>query len=661
MSKPLRDTLNFFLQKSPTNWVELVRQIHPETNSKIIPVVKSILGAECSFNTSWVESGLTAHPSWDEYWENCQVTLPNGKIEAGITVAERFKNGVKESVSNVDPTNYSFEYIKEKNGWYIKDNTNVLNEWFVEAKLVLNHDDLYHLLNILVAFIPPGKTVSLQADAHRAGNCWVGLVCSYDDMAIPFIPISADIGCGMCMLPVLKDGKQLNTSNLSASELMTLQLKIGYRARSVLARGKVAESGNCFSGLLNEVMTYLASDEDSSFDTDWLDDFDYVFTTLGTKGLNGFTNKTNIDGLTERQNDILNFVSRFGMTLGSSGNHFLELNEGRDGLLYIVIHSGSRGLGAMIYESISNICSTLYGTNAVAIGKYAELYNRAYSALNKFAVMNRLMCAIAVLKDLSFEWNGTILKNYLIHENPLFSGISEYPKEITQIIRGVTHNGMKCFVDHSTQKKIFVMCKGSIAISKRASCGIVALRAGDGVAVLTMLDPNAKWVECDLRNLSLVKDYQLIHDLSETDIQLMGHGAGRSGSATQTWKNSEYSKMIEYYELHGIYGNLSPNVLGDNPEIAYKPVDEVMKYIPVDIANSFDLLRTRVNHKEGIDHRPQFKQKFAEFIATEWTNLSDEWKLMCDLVLVTRELKKHVGGDTFNSMLGEQKSIYGNL
>jgi hypothetical protein len=640
--------LAYFQSGAPADFLMKGRMVS-RRQGQVVPVLKAMIGAGCHFNQEWIdlppipETCLDPKFSWRTYWDGCIVTRPDGTEEDGLTIADRFLNKPKEHMKTVDPSDYTFTHQGEH--WLISGPGGV---WQVEAKLVLNHDDLCHLLNLLVAFVPPGKTVSLQADSHRAGNCWVGLVCSYDETRIPFVPISADIGCGMCMLPILKDGEQLNTRSLGPEEFRLLQIQVSMTARRTLARGKTAEQGKATVQLVDEVMTFLGTRESPKADLQkWLDDFLQVFDELQIK---------------VPRDNLLDYILGFGMTLGSSGNHFLEMNEGSDGRLYLVIHSGSRALGAMVYQKISFICSTLYGSNAMAVGKYVDIYNKAYSVLNKFAVINRILCAIGVLKQLGFAYDGQLLKEYLIHQNPLFAGIADHPEQIGNLIKGVTHNGVKCFVNHQTQQKIFILCKGSIAISARASCGIVALRAGEGVEVLVMLNPDAKWLECDLGEIQYYDHYQIIYDISSTDIEIMGHGAGRSGSATNTWKNSEYSSMLEYYHRNGIIGNLSPNVLGDNPEIAYKSVEEVIKYLPESRALSKDRLRTRVNHKEGIDPRPHFRTKFADFVMKHWKTMTDEEKLMCDLILVKSDLWLSMGGLTrlmmFSSMYKEQDDIY---
>lgn len=624
----------YFQKSAPVDFLSRCRpvtDVHPAQRTKLTGVLKAMVGAGCAFNAPWVAQPTDGKTNWHTYWEGGEVTLPDGTHQSARALADRLQaSKAQETIAPVDAAQYTFT----PNGadWRI---TGPAGEWTVEAKLALNEAALHHLLNLLVAFVPSGKSVSLQADSHQAGNCWVGLVCVYDEARIPFVPISADIGCGMCLLPLVKDGVHVNGHDLSPPYMEALQVRVLLTARAALQRGKAAEKGSAAVPLVDEVLQFL--DREHERDA-WVEDLRRLFQELDIAVPGG---------------DVLAFAMGFGMTLGSSGNHFLELNQGDDGRLYLVIHSGSRGLGAMVYHRISQICCTLYGVNAVAVGKYAALYNLAYSALNNFAVINRLLCGICVLRHLGCTHGGAALKDHMVHHTPLFADLAHQPDQVGALLRGVTHNGMKCFVDHAARRKIFVMCKGAIAISARASCGIVALRAGEGVVVMTFLDATAQWVECDLRDVGAYADYTAIHDIGATDILLMGHGAGRSTSTTATWKASEYAAVLAYYRQHGIVGGLSPGVLGDNPVTAYKPVQEVRRHLPEGRARAVGWLRTLVNHKEGIDHRPQWWGKFVDFVLDAWPGMADVEKVMCDLILVRRGLQDR----GFDAMWAEQQRL----
>ena len=52
---------------------------------------------------------------------------------------------------------------------------------------------------------------------------------------------------------------------------------------------------------------------------------------------------------------VLAHVGRFAQSLGSSGNHFMELASDDAGKYWIVVHSGSRALGAMVHGVIAEV------------------------------------------------------------------------------------------------------------------------------------------------------------------------------------------------------------------------------------------------------------------------------------------------------------------
>ena len=53
-------------------------------------------------------------------------------------------------------------------------------------------------------------------------------------------------------------------------------------------------------------------------------------------------------------------------TLGG-GNHFIEVDEGNDGIKYLVIHTGSRNLGKQVAEIYQQIAiDDLQGANKLA-------------------------------------------------------------------------------------------------------------------------------------------------------------------------------------------------------------------------------------------------------------------------------------------------------
>ena len=91
--------------------------------------------------------------------------------------------------------------------------------------------------------------------------------------------------------------------------------------------------------------------------------------------LDSFIRKNIPSGLNVRDNKIVSYDnlknlrcyrelkdgSRFEKAIGTlgGGNHFLEINEGKDGTLYFVVHTGSRNLGKQVAEYYQNLANEL--------------------------------------------------------------------------------------------------------------------------------------------------------------------------------------------------------------------------------------------------------------------------------------------------------------
>lgn len=504
--------------------------------------------------------------------------------------------------------------------------------WEVHAKLVMCEAQMLTVATLLVdANIPSGKTVQLQADAHIAGSyTWIGMIASYDDVAIPFATVSADIGCGLSILPVCRaapvDGgapTQISADDLVAAENMDRFKHVFLlTARRALLRGKKSDTGDAANtiALFDQALAFLGHQIDLERFKQTLR---HVLTVLEIH--------------TGGEENPMKYASRFLQSLGSSGNHFLELTESSDdGALFVVTHSGSRGLGAIVYAAISALARVYSGSN-VATGPLCEVYRQAFEVLCTFAQVNRILCALAVLQPMGLCTHGESLMR-VMRESRIFASSRLTDAQKTKLLFGLTHNGVKTFVNHATKEIVHILSKGAVALSRRADIGIVALRAGEGCDLFVLNDESAGWIEVvgggggGSGEAPPFADYTQIFDLTKTDLCFAGHGAGRSGSSTSTHKKSSYAEMIEYYDRVGFIGNLTPGVLGDNPAIAYKSPAEIRDKLPLDQAVYAATLKTLVNHKEGMNFR--HSKQFAQFCVQTYPSLDANKRLWLDLGLV---------------------------
>lgn len=615
----------------------------------------------------WSVSINLLKPKAGHIWGKLNVTYEDNSVVSGIVAYKRLFDVTEEIphlksedliLEKVNETTWRVELLKNMN---VLTNTNVSEHdsespnkiWFVDTKLVIDEDEIIKVATLIYdSQIPYGKTIQLQADAHIAGSyTWVGMIASYDDHKIPFVTVSADIGCGMSIIPFVKatvaitenkdhgdskmieenpfvtpcpavalscadsydsEGKRNQLKSTDVPNIEDMKLAFMLKARASLFRGKKSEFGDDTNTirLLNQALLFFGSQIDLS---DYVNNLKYVFDTLEIN----------------YGKDPLIFASRFAQSLGSSGNHFLELAESsQDNSLFAVVHSGSRGLGALIYKKILTLSHIYIGGN-IATEKLSLLYRRAFDVLCKFAQLNRILCGLSVLDSLGFSVDGTELKNVMINSQ-MFNNCSLNENQKIKLLFGLTHNGIKTFVNHDERKVIHIMSKGAVALSRKSDIGIVALRAGEGCDLFILNDNDAKWIE--IENSVSLEGYEQVFDLDETDILFAGHGAGRNGSASSTSKKSSYPGMIAYYKRNNFIGNLSPNVIGDNPEIAYKSPEEIRKKLPLDESVYYTNLKSLVNHKEGIDYFRS--EQFAQFCIQTYHEADEKLKFWYDIGVV---------------------------
>ena len=490
-------------------------------------------------------------------------------------------------------------------------------EWTLETKVVLGEADLRRLAHLVARLAPVGSTARLQADGHGAGNVFVGLVLAYETGSVPVQLVSGDIGCGLALVPLVDArGRHVARASHAEGDALEYHSYVLASIRRALKRGKVADQGLSESRYLAEACRFYGAEL-----TPWLWSMAFVLRAVGL-----------IDArCAADEMAVLAFIGRYTQSLGSSGNHFMELAADDDGLYWLVVHSGSRALGAKVYGVVAEACrATTPGGWEVATGPLAHFYARAYDALNLFAKLNRVICAVAVLDDLGLETSAPALRSAMAATR-LFAPTTT---DGNALLGGLTHNGLKAFVNDETRQVMHVLSKGAVAVSRRESAVIVALRAGEGCVVFTLVDPSCPWRESALADVPA--DYQAVFDAGD-GVVFAGHGAGRAQSTSETARQSTFSELAGLFAREGIAGNLAPGVLGDNPGRAYKPSAEILPHLPLDGAATRSMMRTCASHKEGLSFRKADVAACAQYVqgAYKAHPLAPLW---CDFNLVRGHL-----------------------
>lgn len=227
-------------------------------------------------------------------------------------------------------------------------------------------------------------------------------------------------------------------------------------------------------------------------------------------------------------------------TLGG-GNHFIEVNQGKDGALYMAVHSGSRHLGKQVAEYYQRLAYQELRGQSININRHlAYLQDQSYkdylhdmSLVQKYAVYNRK----AIVDDIVSMMN------------------IEIDEEFTTI-----HN----YID----LKNMILRKGAISAQKGEKV-LIPINMRDG-SLICIGKGNKDW------NYSAP------------------HGAGRIMSRRQAKREislKEFEKSME-----GIYTTTANRSTLDECALAYKPIDEIIENIQ-DTADVMDVIRPVYNFK----------------------------------------------------------------
>jgi hypothetical protein len=281
------------------------------------------------------------------------------------------------------------------------------------------------------------------------------------------------------------------------------------------------------------------------------------------------------------------------------------------------VHSGSRALGAAVYGVVAEARRFLSGGSEVASGEMALFYQRAFDALNKFAKLNLVLCALAVLDATGHE-TGVAEMQAAMRASPLFAPAiaraAATDAATLALLSGVVHNGVACFMNDELRTALFVLKKGAIAMTRGATASVVALRAGDGCVMWTLADARCAAREADIREgvERLGAGFAQVYE--SPDVLYSGHGAGRARATNQTAKLSTFADVAAFHKEAGVVGNIAPGLLGDNPRIAYNDVPTIIARLPLAQACTHAQLKTVVAFKEGISQARPDVQACADYI-----------------------------------------------
>ena len=344
--------------------------------------------------------------------------------------------------------------------------------------------------------------IRIMPDVHAGNNCVIGFTGDLGEKVIPSI-VGGDIGCGMFC------------ANLGKIEIDYKELD-DYICQNI-------PSGTNYN-----------SEKVADFDLSQL----YCYERL-------------------KHVDLLE--KSLG-TLGG-GNHFIEIDESQDGEKYLVIHTGSRNLGAQVANYYQNIA------NQICNYKILEFKDKITALVDEYKNTGRVLEIKQAIQDLKDEYRqpkDNIPYEYTYLEGPFRDAYlhdmklcQEYAKRNRQTIAEKIAHHMLWNIDNSFESvhnyisEDNIVRKGAIS-AKENEPVIIPINMRDG-CIIGVGKGNTDW------NNSAP------------------HGAGRIMSRKEALDNID----IEEYRksMANVYTSSVNEDTKDESPFVYKKMEEIMEHI----------------------------------------------------------------------------------
>jgi len=335
------------------------------------------------------------------------------------------------------------------------------------------------------------KHVAIMPDSHPGYGMPIGAVLCTNKVVIPNA-VGVDIGCGMCAL-------KTSITDISRDDLK----KVLGTARKLIPVG-----------------------------------FNHQDEVQDENLLPG-----NHDELFIVKNQYLGALKQLG-TLGG-GNHFIEIQKGSDGFLWIMIHSGSRNIGLKVANHYNAIAKELNERYFSSVPKELQLAFLPIETKEARDYMNEMQYCV----DFALA-NRKLMMERMVEALRETIGDFEHDDIINE-----SHN-FAAWENHFNSN-VLVHRKG-------------ATRAYEGE--LGMIPGSQGTKSYIVRGLG-----------NEQSFKSCSHGAGRKMGRKQAQKNLDLKSEIEFLDKQGILHGIRHKKDLDEASSAYKNIDTVM-------ANQIDLV-----------------------------------------------------------------------
>ncbi|WP_144512586.1 RtcB family protein [Bacillus sp. FJAT-22090] len=238
--------------------------------------------------------------------------------------------------------------------------------------------------------------IRMMPDLHAGKGCTVGTTMTITDKVVPNF-VGVDLGCGMICAKLDVEKEDINFEKLDKT--IKKNVPSGTRIRNKEHRNVIEIPFAEVTAPINENRARLS---------------------LGTLG---------------------------------GGNHFIELNVGNDGSIYLVIHSGSRNLGKQIAEHYQQVAHQSLGDSvpkelAYVEGESMKDYLYDLSIAQKYAAFNRKTMVDVICRGMNWKIKSEFdtIHNYIDLDNMILrkGAISAQDGEIVIIPMNMRDGSLIC-------------------------------------------------------------------------------------------------------------------------------------------------------------------------------------------------------------------------
>ncbi|HZJ96008.1 MAG TPA: RtcB family protein [Thiopseudomonas sp.] len=336
-----------------------------------------------------------------------------------------------------------------------------------------------NLANLPFAF----KHIAIMPDTHQGFGMPIGAILATKGVIIPNA-VGVDIGCGMCSL-------RTNLTDIDTDDLKGIMT------------------------IIRETVPVGFNHHKSKQSEAWMPK---------RKGILPIVNR-----------EYENALYQIG-TLGG-GNHFIEIQKGSDGYIWIMIHSGSRNIGFTVANHYNDIAKTLNKAAGEDIStelayipessKYFELYKNEMEYCLEFALANRKLMMERV-KTAFRAFCPEVEFSHFINKPHNFAAEEEHFGELVMVHR-----------------------KGATR-ARKGEWGMIPGSQGTGSFLVKGKGEAQSFESC-------------------------AHGAGRIMSRTQARKELDLEEEVKALDELGVLHSIRGRSDLDEAPGSYKDIDEVMR------------------------------------------------------------------------------------